>query len=131
MYPPIPGSSDEQIWSSPKTKYNNWVPIPIKPSPKHRKVNKKDEPTKVYTEFEKQVAIDNVNYYHKMCYSITIQKNNFLIYYGLQTKECCEAFQKIELQYIEIEKRCQEAEFYYYKTIGVVRPDAVSWDKIK
>lgn len=131
MYPPLPNSPDEQIWSSPKTTCKYWKPLPIKPPPKHRKVVIKDESTKIYTEFEKQVAIDNVNYYRKIFQSIIIQKNNFLSYYGLKTKECLEAYIKIELQYIEIEKKRREAEFYFCKTVGVVKPNVTSWEEYR
>jgi hypothetical protein len=129
FYEPLPGSPDEKIWSSPKTSRKNWTPVPITKSPKPKNIPKVDIPSKVYTEFEKKVAIDNVNFYRKQSDSILIQKTNFLNYYGLNTEDCIAAYKQIEDMHLKSEKRRQDAEFYYYKTVGVVHSDAKDWSE--
>lgn len=137
LYSPLPWLPEEQIWLTSKTSNIEWLSIPNKiissknekKKREKRKEKRKEQEKKTYNALEIKQALDNFKYYELQCTTLLKQKHNFLITYGLTSVENIFHLKQFEQTYIELDKYRQNAQFEYYKSVGILDPRAKNWEE--
>lgn len=106
FYPPLPNSPEEQIWAIPKTNHKEWC-----------------EQRKIFTPFEIQVAAYNLNFYRQQVNILMEKKKNF------EGQKNSRSYGELKKAIVLMDSQLKHAEFYYYKTIGLVEYGAKNWQE--